>query len=630
MLVLAVKAVTMPGASDGLAFLFTPDFSQLGDVRIWLEALTQNAWDTGAGWGLILSYAVYMRAREDTALNAFVIGFGNNSMSLLAGIMVMCTIFSVMPQAATEIVGAGNEGLTFIWVPQLFAEIPGGQFFMALFFLALVFAAWSSLVAMIELASRILIDLGLTRRQAIAGVGSAGFLLGIPSALQIGVFQNQDWVWGVGLMLSGFFFAFAVLRYGVTKWRETFINTPDSDVRIGGWWDWAVRLVMVEAVVLMAWFLWQAGGEDFWSVETWTLFSSYNVGSVLIQWAVVLLVLFALNGWMVRRIQAARGGGGRGESRRRRWRVAGRTLPRGHPRRLRPAHAVRTPVPGAGVPGPALSSAIRDEARRSAGTDPANPAAFVMLGAVQGILADLREEDTDPEASHDHGGGPLLRLPDVAGRRRGRARATKNVARSVGLSVRTRRTNAASHCGKKQLGGKAGYLQLPPASRVDRRDAQHCARIRRRPLLARRPSRRTPPGPRGGDSERPARLPSSSPYRRSRSAPCPAGPRALPARAAATSRPRCPAPTSTNCWGSAPRPRSSSWRRCCSAGWRGKIPPTPRRLPTPAPSPYADEPGTGDAPTASAGAPSPASHRPAPRPPPPRPRPPPPLPWTIL
>ena len=308
-LVLAIKAVTMPGASEGLAFLFTPDFSQLGDVRIWLEALTQNAWDTGAGWGLVLSYAVYMRAREDTALNAFVIGFGNNSMSLLAGIMVMCTIFSVMPEAASQIVGAGNEGLTFIWVPQLFAEIPGGQFFMALFFLALVFAAWSSLVAMIELAARILIDLGLTRGKAIAIVGGAGFLLGVPSALRIGIFQNQDWVWGVGLMLSGFFFAFAVLRYGVTKWRETFINTPDSDVRIGGWWDWAIRLVVVEAIVLMGWWLWQSRGDS--AADTWALLSPYNVGTVLYQFAFVMLVLLFANRWLAKKVSAVdRGGGG--------------------------------------------------------------------------------------------------------------------------------------------------------------------------------------------------------------------------------------------------------------------------------------------------------------------------------
>ena len=312
--VLAVKAVTMPGASNRLAFLFTPDLGQLGDVRIWLQALTQNAWDTGAGWGLVLCYAIYMRSREDTALNAFVIGFGNNSMSLLAGVMVLCTIFSAMPEAASEIVGAGNEGLTFIWVPQLFAEIPAGQFFMGLFFLALVFAAWSSLVAMIELAARVLIDFGMTRGRAIAIVGSAGFLLGIPSAMRTGFFQNQDWVWGVGLMFSGLFFAFAVVRYGVTRWRERFINTADSDVRIGRWWDWAIRLVIVQAVVLMGWWLAQAGGDDFWSAENWTLFSPYNVGSVLIQWGVALSALLLLNGWMVRRLRAARGGGEGAES----------------------------------------------------------------------------------------------------------------------------------------------------------------------------------------------------------------------------------------------------------------------------------------------------------------------------
>ncbi len=302
--VLAIKAVTMPGAIGGLEFLFDPDFSALSDAKVWIEALTQNAWDTGAGWGLVLSYAIYMRSKEDTSLNAFVIGFGNNSMSLLAGIMVLCTIFSVMPEAANEIVGAGNEGLTFIWVPQLFAQIPGGQFFMALFFLALVFAAWSSLVAMIELAVRVLMDLGLARKPAIIAVGTTGFLLGIPSALKIGVFQNQDWVWGVGLMLSGFFFAFAVLKYGVTKWRKQFIDTPDSDMRVGRWWDWAIRFVAVEAVVLLVWWLWEASrGKD--PGETWTLISSYNVGTVVIQFAIVGCVLFAANRWLAARVQAA-------------------------------------------------------------------------------------------------------------------------------------------------------------------------------------------------------------------------------------------------------------------------------------------------------------------------------------
>lgn len=292
-MVLAVKALTLPGAAEGLAFLFTPNLAELANYEIWLQALTQNAWDTGAGWGLVLTYAVYMRKREDTALNAFVIGFGNNSMSLLAGIMVLCTVFSVMPETATEIVGAGNEGLTFIWIPQLFAGIPGGRFFQALFFLSLVFAAWTSLVAMIELASRILMDLGVERRRAVTLVAAAGLLFGIPSALNIEFFRNQDWVWGVGLMISGFFFAFAVLKYGVTRWRETFINQEDSDIRIGAWWDWAIRLVAVQAVVLAGWWLWSARGSDFRS--TWTLFSSYNIGSVVLQFAAVIAVLLLIN-----------------------------------------------------------------------------------------------------------------------------------------------------------------------------------------------------------------------------------------------------------------------------------------------------------------------------------------------
>jgi NSS family neurotransmitter:Na+ symporter len=204
-----------------------------------------------------------------------------------------------MPDAAGQIVGAGNEGLTFIWIPQLFALMPGGQVFMAIFFLALVFAAWSSLVAMIELSSRIFQDLGLPRSRAIAVVGIAGFLCGLPSALSMDVFANQDWVWGVGLMLSGLFFAFAVVKYGVTDWRETFINTGHSDIHIGRWWDWAIRLVLVEAVVLMIWWFIQARQDSF--AETWTPFSAYNIGTVVIQWAIVLVCVLLTNRWLVQR-----------------------------------------------------------------------------------------------------------------------------------------------------------------------------------------------------------------------------------------------------------------------------------------------------------------------------------------
>ncbi len=303
-IVLAVRAITLPGAERGLAFLFTPEWSDLLSARVWLAALTQNAWDTGAGWGLITAYAVYLRNHEDTTLNAFVLGFGNNSVSLLAGIMVLCTAFAIMPEAADTIVGAGNEGLTFIWVPQLFARMPAGNLFMILFFLALVFAAWSSLIAMIELASRVLIDFGLSRGRAIQIVAVAGFLFGVPSALSMEFFRNQDWVWSVGLMLSGLFFAIGVLRYGVNRFRTRLVNREGSDIEIGRWWCAVMVFVALEAIVLMFWWLSQALDLDHLAA-TLTPFSSFNVGTVLVQGGVVIAVLLAANRLLARPFEEA-------------------------------------------------------------------------------------------------------------------------------------------------------------------------------------------------------------------------------------------------------------------------------------------------------------------------------------
>jgi len=291
--ILAIRALTLPGAERGLNFLFTPSWEGLADPQVWLAALTQNAWDTGAGWGLILTYAVYLRSREDTTLNAFMLGFGNNTVSLLGGIMVLCTVFAIMPDAADQIVGAGNEGLTFIWVPQLFAQMPAGGFFMILFFVALFFAAWTSLISMIELATRVMVDAGIKRGTAITAVGIIGFLLGVPAALNQSFFGNQDFVWGVGLMLSGLFFALAVLRFGVRRFRETLVNAEGADIRIGAWWDWAIRLVVVEALVLVVWWFWNVRSEPLWG--------AFGIANMLVQFAIAIGLFLALNGWLVRR-----------------------------------------------------------------------------------------------------------------------------------------------------------------------------------------------------------------------------------------------------------------------------------------------------------------------------------------
>lgn len=293
-LILMIRAITLPNAHLGLDFLFTPKWASLTDAEIWLQALTQNAWDTGAGWGLILAYAVYARAKEDTTLNAFMLGFGNNSVSLAAGIMVLCTIFSINPGAASEIVGAGNNGLTFIWIPQLFSHMPAGQFFMALFFIALLFAGFTSLVSMVELTTRVLVDWRIPRERAIVFVGISALVFGLPSALNPDIFNNQDGVWGIGLMLSGFFFAFAVVRFGAKKFRIAFMNNEFSDIKVGRGWDLLMYFVLLEAIVLLVWWLGQTiyDGDILASLNP---FSSWSLGTVLVQWGIALALFIWWN-----------------------------------------------------------------------------------------------------------------------------------------------------------------------------------------------------------------------------------------------------------------------------------------------------------------------------------------------
>jgi NSS family neurotransmitter:Na+ symporter len=307
LLILFVRAVTLPNAIEGIKYFFTPDINIILDYKVWLNALTQNAWDTGAGWGLILAYAVYMKKKEDISLNAALIGFGNNSVSLLAGITIFSTVFALSSVDAMQQIsqsGPANTGLTFIYLPQLFTKLSESNFintvFASMFFLALFFAAFTSLISMVELSTRTLIDFGLERKRAIVIIALLGFILGIPSALDLQFLVNQDWVWGVGLILSGAFISFSIIKYGVNKFRTEVINGYGSDVKIGKWYNFIIGiLIPIQVVALISWWLISSIG---WDTEWWNPFHSENFGTVIFQWAIILILFFILNKIMVDRV----------------------------------------------------------------------------------------------------------------------------------------------------------------------------------------------------------------------------------------------------------------------------------------------------------------------------------------
>lgn len=300
--ILAVQALTLSGSAEGLRYLFVPDWSLLGDAELWLQAFTQMAFSTGAGWGLYLTYCVYMRRREDFALNATTIVAGNHLASLLAGIAVICTVFAVGGTSfAAEAVGQGDQGLTFVYLSVLFGEMPGGTWFFApLFFLVLALAGISSLIAMVELAARNVVDMGVRRKVAVPAIVAVAFLAGLPAAFNLDYLSNQDNVWGIALLISGLFAAIAMMKYGIDRARRDM--DADSDFGVRAWWTVLIRLFPVMFAVLFGWFIYQSIAEP--GKDWWNPIDTFSLATMVLQWAVIVAILLVLNNVIARRVNA--------------------------------------------------------------------------------------------------------------------------------------------------------------------------------------------------------------------------------------------------------------------------------------------------------------------------------------
>lgn len=298
----AVWAISKPGAMAGLEFLFVPRWESLLQPKIWLNAFTQAAWSSGAGWGMMLTYANYMKKKEDIALNAFLIGFGDSLGAMLGALAVLPTVFalSATKEAAIASLSTGNTGLTFIYLAKLFPTMPGGRIIASLFFLALSLAALTSLLPQMEVLVKNFIDAGFGRKKAVLYVTIGSFIFGIPSAYSIKFLNNQDWVWGIGLLICGLFLAMAVYRYGIDRFRIELIN-KDSDIKIAGWYySFCLRVYPILLTVIVGWWLWQSIGWD--PQNFWNPFGSETTGTVIFQVVLSILVfMFAnkgLNRWI--------------------------------------------------------------------------------------------------------------------------------------------------------------------------------------------------------------------------------------------------------------------------------------------------------------------------------------------
>lgn len=325
------------GSLDGFVYMFSIQPEYLAQPETWINGLSQSAWSCSAGMGMAITYSVYMRKDEDTTLNAATMCLANNSISIIAGLTVMMAVFAVVDDPLAAVSG-GSSAITFLVLPEVFAQAPGGPVvqlaMVTMFFLALSFAALTSMISTVELCVRNFVDHGIERPQAVGFTSLAIFFFGLPSAAtwilvddSTGVafpqfLEVQDHIWGYGLMFSGLFIAYSIWKYGwnryrvwqeenditgfsfqdyldngVSSFRDDFINTGDNDWWIGKWWDYIMYLgfPIMFSVLILSYFADMLANVD----NPWDPTNANGISIILLFWGVTAGLFIGLNRFII-------------------------------------------------------------------------------------------------------------------------------------------------------------------------------------------------------------------------------------------------------------------------------------------------------------------------------------------
>lgn len=180
LIILDIRAVTLPGAGAGLEFLFKPDWSKL-TVEGVLEALGHAFFSLSLGMGTMVTYASYINKKENLTTTAIQVTIADTVIALLAGVAIFPAVF------AFGVDPSSGPGLVFVTLPNVFQQMPGGYIFSIMFFGLLGVAALTSSISILEVVVAYFSEeLNMTRKKATVLATIAITLVGIPCSLAMG------------------------------------------------------------------------------------------------------------------------------------------------------------------------------------------------------------------------------------------------------------------------------------------------------------------------------------------------------------------------------------------------------------------------------------------------------------
>ena len=241
LVILAVRSLTLPGAREGLTFLFRPDFSKItGSVLI--SALGQVFFSLSMGMGVLITYGSYIKKDDNLTTTALSVTLSDTLVAVLAGIVIFPAAFSfgVKP---TE-----GMGLVFSTLPMIFNQMAGGYFFCVIFFVLLAVAALTSTISLLEVIVAYFVEeLHLSRRWATVIAALGCMVMGVFASLSLkdgssltiaglSFFESLDFLSAKILLPIGAFFIviFVGWRLGKAKFFAEITNEGGLKVPVKG------------------------------------------------------------------------------------------------------------------------------------------------------------------------------------------------------------------------------------------------------------------------------------------------------------------------------------------------------------------------------------------------------------
>jgi NSS family neurotransmitter:Na+ symporter len=177
LIVCDARALTLPGAGAGVAYLFRPDLSRLS-ASVVLYALGLAFFKLSLGMGTMTTYGSYLPDATRIVPSAARVALADTAVSLLAGLAIFPAVFAFGGKPA------GGPGLLFNTIPLIFSQMPLGGLFTMLFFVLTAIATIGAMVSILEVPVAWIIETGrLGRRGAAILTGGLMFALGVPATL---------------------------------------------------------------------------------------------------------------------------------------------------------------------------------------------------------------------------------------------------------------------------------------------------------------------------------------------------------------------------------------------------------------------------------------------------------------